>query len=232
MLKKLFEDVSREEKFFFFMIFFIVIQGMFISWINVDYFKGDFVREDGLVEWLQFHALCFAALVSYARIFIYFKTRDWFFLLTLLGFALVFTFGAGEEISWGQRIFGIHSSEFFAQHNSQQETNLHNLILSGNDGSQYRLNKIIFGTFLGICIGIYFLILPVLYRKFEGMKKLINRFGFPLPKYFHLAAYLLLAVLVALTKSSKHKELLELGGCWIFFMMILFPLNKEIFKRN
>lgn len=231
MLEKLFKDVSREEKFFFFMIFFIVIQGMVISWINVDYFKGDFVREDGLVEWLQFHALFFTALVSFSRIFIFFKKRDWLFLLTLLAFGLVFTFGAGEEVSWGQRIFGIQSSDFFAQNNSQQETNLHNLIISNADGSSVRINKVIFGTFLGICVGIYFLILPVLYRKFEGMKKLINRFGLPLPKNFHLVSYLVLVVLVALTKSSKHKELLELGGCWIFFMMILFPYNREIFKR-
>lgn len=31
-----------------------------------------------------------------------------------------------EEISWGQRIFGIESNEFFKTYNDQQETNLHN----------------------------------------------------------------------------------------------------------
>ena len=32
-----------------------------------------------------------------------------------------------EEISWGQRILGTESPEFFLTHNIQQETNLHNV---------------------------------------------------------------------------------------------------------
>lgn len=46
--------------------------------------------------------------------------------LALLTGILFFIF-AGEEISWGQRIFGIEAGEFMSQHNWQNETNLHNL---------------------------------------------------------------------------------------------------------
>ena len=35
-----------------------------------------------------------------------------------------------EEISWGQRIFGIESPEFFLGHNYQQETNIHNFFIN------------------------------------------------------------------------------------------------------
>lgn len=35
-----------------------------------------------------------------------------------------------EEISWGQRIFGIESPEFFLEHNYQQETNIHNFFIN------------------------------------------------------------------------------------------------------
>lgn len=35
---------------------------------------------------------------------------------------------AGEEMSWGQRLFGFEASESFQQLNHQNETNLHNLI--------------------------------------------------------------------------------------------------------
>jgi hypothetical protein len=41
-----------------------------------------------------------------------------------LGFFLI----AGEEISWGQRIFQVQSPEFFLQHNLQQEINIHNFL--------------------------------------------------------------------------------------------------------
>lgn len=49
-----------------------------------------------------------------------------------LGLALLFFFGAGEEISWGQRIFGFHTPEPLAQVNKQDEMNLHNLSVFEN----------------------------------------------------------------------------------------------------
>src|SRR5690349_2145976 len=45
--------------------------------------------------------------------------------LVYLGLALLFFFGAGEEISWGQRIFGIQTPTSLAQVNKQDELNLH-----------------------------------------------------------------------------------------------------------
>lgn len=41
--------------------------------------------------------------------------------------AVVFFVCAGEEISWGQRIFGLETGEFMRQYNWQGEVNLHNL---------------------------------------------------------------------------------------------------------
>lgn len=41
--------------------------------------------------------------------------------------ALMFVVFAGEEISWGQRIFDFETGEFMTQNNWQNETNLHNL---------------------------------------------------------------------------------------------------------
>lgn len=43
----------------------------------------------------------------------------------LSGVALLF--GAGEEISWGQRIFGFHTPDYLMGLNSQHEFNIHNL---------------------------------------------------------------------------------------------------------
>jgi hypothetical protein len=47
--------------------------------------------------------------------------------LIYLGLAVVFFFGAGEEISWGQRILGFETPESVSQVNRQEEFNLHNL---------------------------------------------------------------------------------------------------------
>jgi hypothetical protein len=52
--------------------------------------------------------------------------------LVYLGLALLFFFGAGEEISWGQRIFGFKTPQPLAQVNKQDELNLHNLSVFEN----------------------------------------------------------------------------------------------------
>jgi len=52
--------------------------------------------------------------------------------LVYLGLAFLFFFGAGEEISWGQRIFGFKTPQELAQVNKQDELNLHNLSVLEN----------------------------------------------------------------------------------------------------
>lgn len=47
--------------------------------------------------------------------------------LVYLGLAGLFFFGAGEEISWGQRILGFQTPQTLSQVNRQEEFNLHNL---------------------------------------------------------------------------------------------------------
>jgi hypothetical protein len=47
--------------------------------------------------------------------------------LVYLGMAGLFFFGAGEEISWGQRILGFETPETLSEVNRQEEFNLHNL---------------------------------------------------------------------------------------------------------
>ena len=61
--------------------------------------------------------------------------KTWFSIarqLVYLGLALLFFFGAGEEISWGQRIFGFKTPASLAQVNKQDELNLHNLSVFEN----------------------------------------------------------------------------------------------------
>jgi hypothetical protein len=52
---------------------------------------------------------------------------SWLKRLVFLGLALLFFFGAGEEISWGQRIFQVATPGGLAAVNTQDELNVHNL---------------------------------------------------------------------------------------------------------
>lgn len=215
------------EKFGFLFVFLIVITSVIISRNNLDYYQKVLTKEDGLIEWLTVTALLLGALTAFyrARILITFRPSTFIWSLILLGF--VFIFGAGEEISWGQRIFDWHSPEFFRIYNTQGETNLHNLKF-GNT----KINKVIFGTFLGIVIGFYFLILPVLYKKLIKVRKFLNKIAIPIPKNLHIVAYLILAGLAYMIPGHKKGEILEFGGCWIFYLMTLEPLNRDRFSRK
>lgn len=51
--------------------------------------------------------------------------------IALLGLAAAFFFAAGEEISWGQRIFNIETPETLSEINVQDEITIHNINFGG-----------------------------------------------------------------------------------------------------
>jgi len=91
-----------------------------------------FVNEDWIFETLT---PIYFLITSILLTIIFFKLQPsvgskWLFRLkkfALLGFALLFFVAAGEEISWGQRIFHIETPESLKQSNVQQEITIHNL---------------------------------------------------------------------------------------------------------
>jgi hypothetical protein len=141
--------------------------------------------------------------------------------------ALMLFFAAGEEISWGQRIFHIKSSEFFKERNSQGETNLHNLVVDG-----VKLNKLIFSIGLTIAMGIYLLVFPVLYRYHAGTKRFIDRSGIPLPKAYQVISMLLVFIITSLLPHEKKAEMLEAGIALLFFLIIRYPGNLTVFDPS
>tara|TARA_Y100000590_G_scaffold281237_2_gene316330 strand:- start:221398 stop:222048 length:651 start_codon:yes stop_codon:yes gene_type:complete len=210
--------------------------GIYFSRTDLRYYEGTYVVEDGFIEYLTVLALFMCGFLCFYRASILRPFKKPLFIFSLIFMGLVFVFGVGEEISWAQRIIGFETPEFFKKYNTQGEFNFHNLRFGGgasNPGEKgFRVNRIIFGTGLGIGVAIYFLILPVLYRKKENIKKLINKFALPLPRNYHIIAYLILFGLVQLIPTSKKGEILEFGGCWIFLLMMFEPLNREIFSRR
>jgi hypothetical protein len=221
------KDIKASEKFFFCIVFGLVIIGIITSHVDLKAYEGSFAREDGFIEWLTVLALLTGSFLCFYRSKILSPFRGRAFRVGLIYMGLLFLFGVGEEISWGQRLIGFKSPEFFMTYNTQMETNFHNLKFGDT-----KINKLVFGTILGIIIGFYFLILPTLYRKFEKVQRFVDRFALPLPKWFHVIMYLILAGLCELVNGGKKGELLEFGGCWIFLLMMFSPYNRAAFSRK
>ena len=89
-----------------------------ISWF--DWLKS----EDGPLEWMQFIEYALSSLLAFL-IFLKSKKKDINSFIWLLIAFLSFLI-AGEEISWGERIFGF-SIESIKELSIQDETNFHNL---------------------------------------------------------------------------------------------------------
>lgn len=90
-------------------------------------FHNRYIRnEDRAVEWITFAGFFLASLVL-AGVAIRRASRPRLGTLYLAGLAFFFFVCAGEEISWGQRIFGFKTPDAIKQSNEQKEFNLHNL---------------------------------------------------------------------------------------------------------
>ena len=185
------------------------------------------IREDGLVEWLTFAVILFMSAFSFVMSYDFGRSRPargakrvWL----LLGF--LFLFGAMEEISWGQRVLGIESPEWFIRNNKQGETNLHNLIVYG-----VSVNKLVFGKILSILIGMYLLAVPLLDRINESFRNFINRWGIPVAQNYQILLCVIVIILVQihLRLAGKAAELRELCIAYLFLLILVHPHNQEAF---
>lgn len=199
--------------------------GVVFSFVDDLTFKASYVNEDGFVEWMTVVGLL-CSMVLCGKRFLQLKgKRGGLFLFTLGFLTLFFFFGAGEEISWGQRIFNVESSEFFKENNAQAETNLHNLMVGDT-----KINKLIFGMGFALVLLTYLAVLTPLYHKNEKVRHFLVTFGVPIPRGYHIIAYFVLLLVVELVmESSKKGELTEFVGSFIVFMNLLNPINREIY---
>ena len=85
------------------------------------------IQEDSLLEYAQFWCYAAAGLLSlWAALRFKASGLVWHAGAALLvGLALLAV--AGDEISWGERLWGYQLPEFFATYNAQHEVSLHNL---------------------------------------------------------------------------------------------------------
>jgi hypothetical protein len=134
------------------------------------------LEEDGANEWVGTIALFVGSALALSAWFATRHDPDYRGLkrLLLLALGLLLFFGAGEEISWGQRIFGWGTPDELAKNNLQGETNLHNLeVIDGGILSISRLSRIFWLTFT--------LLIPAACVVSPRLRRAIDRFVPVLP---------------------------------------------------
>lgn len=222
------KNLSLLEKLALGYISIFTLIGFAWSYIDHDSFKHYFVVEDGFTEWSTVVFLLIGLYVCVQRVWLLKGQKPFSFLFMTSLLAVFFFFGAGEEISWGQRIFDVESSEFFTENNAQGETNLHNLMIGDT-----KLNKVIFGRGIGILLFLYLAVLIPLYRTKDSVKQFMDKFAVPIAQNYQIAAYIILLLLVqVIMASSKKGEMLEFAGSVIFLLNVAFPYNKSNFEAK
>lgn len=221
------EHLSKIEKTAYLILGLLVSLGLYLGLTNESYFDTQFAQEDGPVEWGTAIMLFGIFVLSLYRLITLGAKKKILWGVGTFIFAALFLFAAGEEISWGQRILGVESSEFFLKNNAQGETNLHNLVVG-----EKKINKIIFSQLLFLVMFLYLIVTPVLYRKRDWFKKLADNFAVPIVKWHHTISFLVATVFVALNPADRKWEVYELAFGLIFFLVFMGPLNKSIFEKG
>jgi len=184
--------------------------------VNPQEYYFPFLVEDGLAEWLTFAMLSCSFAVS---LYLFLKKRAhenrWFFLL----FSMFCLFGALEEISWGQRVFDIQSSEFFVNNSDQGEINAHNVFQKW-----FRIKT---KHVAGIVLLVYGMFLPTLANRRPAIKKRIEKQFFLLPP-LHLRWSFLLGTLMMMDwPTGQEEELGEMSFSICLFLFLLYELQWE-----
>lgn len=141
-------------------------------------------------------------------------------------YSAAFLFGSGEEISWGQRIIGWETTGYFAEHNVQNETTLHNLAFGGE-----QLAKTLFGRLLTIAILLYLVVLPLLYSRVTCVAKITDTIMLPLPSPRHGVIAVAASLVIAIFATVPRKwEAYEFIFSLISMSIFLAPANAHRFQ--
>jgi hypothetical protein len=148
------------------------------------YLSGDGIpwlaMEDGIIEWATVVLLALACIIGIRRAIRERRVFDG--LVALFCLAVL-----GEEISWGQRLFGFTPPDVFLENNRQQEFNLHNFVPSKS-------------YFLGAVIG-YGILMPIA-AQFAIGRRVMERIGATPPP---VAVLPWAIAVVVLTLWNPHK---------------------------
>lgn len=169
--------------------------------------------EDKFFEWFSALAWFLAALLFGVALHAVIRRPGRVHAIWYFGLLAISFIAAGEEISWGQRLFGYETPTTIARSNLQGEMNLHNLKLFDvritADGEQKKTGIQRWLTFgrMGSLIWIGFLvILPLAQRFITPLARLFAWLRFPVPPVqlaiAGIAGYVSFSIVNALNESA------------------------------
>ena len=177
------------------------------------YYYNRLTNEDNFVEWGTVVFLLLAAVLAILHAVR--SKRDakryfWFFVL----FAISCSLFAIEEISWGQRIFGLESPEYFLEHSDQQEINIHNIV---NEKFSVRTKHIAAWVLLG-----YGVALPMLAR-YQFVFSFVKRLGIVIPPLVLIPGFIFASVMTwDRFFSGQDEEVAEFFFSILIFLVMVF----------
>lgn len=186
--------------------------------------------EDQLFEWLT--CIFFAAASAFFCL-TFFKTRNLFFLIL----AIVFLFGAGEEISWGQRLLGFKTPESLNEINVQKEFNLHNIEIFNNKDLQghvkYGLKKLLDMNFLfKLFVVLFGIFLPLCVYHIKFISRITMKLKVPIPPisiglfiFLSWVMYQFVSTFILRDCSNQcFASVVEIFECTLSFIMLIISL--------
>ena len=160
----------------------LVLSGAVAALMGKDAYKW-FTGEDGFAENMQVLFLAVAFLLTLTVVRRLWKRGDKGMACLYLGVSLGLFFVIGEEISWGQRIFGWETPESLKAINKQAETNIHNI---------YGVWELV--TWMQLLVGAYGTLLPLLFLRWPVVARYRKTLSLLVPHYVLIPYFLFLFV--------------------------------------
>ncbi len=221
------DEITLIEKTAYICLAIVIGLGILVSYYDENIFRSYYVVEDGVLEYFTAITLFITGMICLYKLLTDRHNHPSKFIFVNGIILALMVFGAGEEVSWGQRIFNIEAGEFFNKHNRQLETNLHNLEVNG-----VNINKLIFGKILTVFLVLYYLALPITFKKNATVRNFFIRSYLPVPKIHHGLVFLAAGLSILLVASSKKGELNEVCVALFFFLTIYRPQFWSALKAS
>ena len=176
------------------------------------------VHEDGITENLTVELYLGSSLI-----FFYLLKKQKFHNIWYLGLGLLSFFMAGEELSWGQRIFHLSTPKYLETINYQQEINLHNI-------------KMLHARAVGLLIilAIYFIV-PITNKLVPKLNLFYEKHKFPIYPLWAIgipAIIIFTHVIPKLIFNSYPYAIEEIGETSLSVAFFLFAVSEFCNFRN
>jgi hypothetical protein len=196
----------RESRF----LFVLVSSFTVVTFASIPAMNGEWAlrlsAEDSFYENLTAIFFLAASLICFL---VYRRNHNvWYLLLSIFLFM-----GFGEEISWGQRIFGFSTPEVVDKLNVQHEFNIHNLEPVNPFGfdhvwkTDWRRFFTINTMFRAVCF-LYGIVFPLGFMYSGTLRTIIEKTRLPLPPFsfgvFFLIIWVLMRIVSAYTPSGNY----------------------------